>query len=87
MSASDQGAASPSILGGTLKVVASVALVAVAGATWLSGTTGDKSGQSRLTSALSRGFDEPATTGSIGSGANATRLDPCTAPAAAVRAR
>ena len=81
----------PSVLGGTLKVVAAVALIAVAAATWLSGQLVDGSGHTRLAAALTRGLDEPLTTGSLANGAGATRLDPCTIAAtmngSATRAR
>ena len=72
----------PSILGGTLRAVGAIACVAVAAATWLSSTTGDGAPRTALASARSRGFEEPATTGSIVKGANATRLDPCIAVSA-----
>ena len=70
----------PSILAGTLKLAGAVAFVAVAAATWLSAPAVDGTGQTRLAAVLSRGVDEPLTTGSIANSANATRLDPCALP-------
>lgn len=45
---------------------------------WISAAT-DRQALARLAASISRG-DEPTTTGSIGSKAAATKIDPCVAP-------
>ncbi len=70
----------PSLLGGTIKSVAIVGALSWLAAGWLSSAVHDQGTLSRLAGNVSRGFEDPLTTGSIGSRANAAKLDPCAAP-------
>ncbi len=72
--------ARPSILGATLKTCLAIGFLSLCAANWL--THGfDRTGMSRLASAVSRDIPDPVTTGSLlERSAGATALDPCALP-------
>jgi hypothetical protein len=74
----DGKAPRPSLLGATVKTVVIVGGMSWFAASWMSSAT-DKQAMAQLASRVSRG-EEPLTTGSIGSRAAATKLDPCSLP-------
>ena len=75
----DESARRPSIVIATIKTVAAVGLLSWLAAGWLSDATRDHATLGRLAANISRGSDDPLTTGSISRRADATRIDPCTA--------
>ena len=66
----------PSILASTIKSAAIVGALSFMAAGWLSSAT-DNQTLARLASAASRGTEDPLTTGTISSRANAVKIDPC----------
>lgn len=68
----------PSLIFTTLKSVAAVATISWLAANWMSAGM-DRPALTQLVATVSNGAD-PTTTGSIGSRASATRLDPCVTP-------
>lgn len=69
----------PSIIASTVKTVAIVGVLSFMAAGWLSSAS-DRHTLSRLAANVGQGVDDPLTTGSIGSRANSTRIDPCAVP-------
>ncbi|WP_375458219.1 hypothetical protein [uncultured Enterovirga sp.] len=69
----------PSIIASTIKSVVIVGTLSVLAAGWLSSAT-DNQTLSRLAANASRGVEDPLTTGSISSRANAVKIDPCGPP-------
>lgn len=78
MSDFDESPRRPSISIATLKIVAIVGLLSWLATAWLSDATRDYATLGRLAANVSRGSDDPLTTGSIGKRMETTRLDPCT---------
>lgn len=76
-----ESARRPSIAAATIKTVAAIGLLSWLAAGWLSDATRDHATLGRLAANISRGFDDPLTTGSITRRAASTRLDPCTSDA------
>ena len=70
----------PSLLAGTIKTVAAVGLLSWLAGFWLSSAPHDQLTLSRLATNISRGQLDPLTTGTIGTRANAPKIDPCAAP-------
>ena len=69
----------PSIIGSTLKSVVVIGALSYLAAGWLSAVTHDNQTLSRLAQNVSKGLNDPLTTGSIDKKSNAVRLDPCIA--------
>lgn len=70
----------PSILMTTLKSVLSIGLLSWLAGVWLSGVAQDQPTLARLASNVSKGQDDPLTTGSIANRAGSTKIDPCALP-------
>jgi DNA-binding transcriptional regulator YdaS (Cro superfamily) len=72
-----EGEKRSSLIGATIKMAAVIGVMSWFVASWLSTAT-DRGAVSQLAGRVRA--DEPLTTGSIGSRAAATKLDPCVAP-------
>lgn len=76
----DEGGRKGSVLIWTVKTTAAVGCLSYLASSWLAGPATDGGTVSRLASVISRGTDDPVTTGSIIRGAGSAKLDPCIAP-------
>ena len=77
MSESQSEGKRPGLLATTAKSVLVIGALSFLAANWLSSVPLDQGGMGRLASNVSRGVEDPVTTGSLGRNAAATRLDPC----------
>ena len=67
----------PSIVIATVKSVVVVGVMSWLAAGWLSTSVKDNETLTRLAGNISRGVDDPLTTGSIAGRGDSTKLDPC----------
>lgn len=74
----EEGEKRSSLIGTTIKSVVVIGGLSWFAANWMSTAT-DRQGLALLAGRVSRG-EEPTTTGSLGSRAAASRIDPCVAP-------